>query len=85
MPKNAKVDDLKHRLKHWRSSEGYLMRLALPSKKGTLAELLEPSKVYWIPDSEFAEALAKTQVIYIMGRENNPPATVTMLDVPNDF
>ena len=30
VPKGAKVAELQHRLKHWKSPNGYLMRLALP-------------------------------------------------------
>lgn len=85
VPKGAKVAELQHRLKHWKSPNGYLMRLALPVKKGTLAELFTPEQVYWVPDSEFANALAKTQVIYIMSRALTPPSGVIVLDVPNDF
>ncbi len=59
VPKGAKVADLKHRLKHWKSPNGLLMRLGLPVKKGTLAEMLQPEKVYWVPDSDFAAALLK--------------------------
>ena len=85
VPKGAKVADLQHRLKHWNSPNGYLMRLALPVKQGSLAEMLQPEKVYWVPDSEFANALAKTQVVYIMDRALEVPKGVQVLEVPHDF
>jgi hypothetical protein len=85
VPKGAKVAELQHRLKHWNSPKGFLMRLALPVKKGTLAEMLTPEQVYWVPDSEFANALAKTQVVYIMDRTVEVPKDAQVLEVPHDF
>tara|TARA_A100001201_G_scaffold112784_1_gene96609 strand:- start:90 stop:401 length:312 start_codon:yes stop_codon:yes gene_type:complete len=85
VPKGAKVADLKHRLKHWKSPNGLLIRLGLPVKKGTLAEMLQPEKVYWVPDSDFAVALLKTQVIYVLTRQTTPPEEAIILDVPIDF
>jgi len=85
VPKGAKVADLKHRLEHWKGGKGYLMRLALPVPKGSIASVFEQGKLYWVPNSLYAEKLAKTRVVYIVGMELEPPATVTMLDVPIDF
>ena len=85
VPKGAKVAELQHRLKHWKSPNGYLMRLGLPVKKDSLAKLLEPEQLYWVPDSEFAAALVKTQVIYTLGRDMQVPPSAVLLDVPHDF
>jgi hypothetical protein len=85
VPKGAKVSDLQHRLKHWKGGKGYLMRLALTPKKDSLAAVLEQGKLYWVPNSTYAEQLAKTRVVYIVGMESEPPASVVALDVPIDF
>jgi len=85
VPKGATVGDLKHRLKHWKGGKGYLMRLALPPRSDSVAAMLEYGKVYWVPNSDFAEQMAKTKVVYIVGMELNPPTSVTVLDVPKGF
>ena len=85
VPKNAKVADLKHRLKHWKGGKGYLLRLALPVPNDSIASTLEYDKLYWVPNSEYAERLARTRAVFIVGMELEPPATVIPLDVPIDF
>lgn len=85
VPKGATVAELKHRLEHWKGGKGYLMRLALTPKEGTLATMLKQGEIYWVPNSDFAEQLAKTRVVYILGMELEPPASATVLDVPKDF
>ncbi len=87
IPKGATVSDLRHRLTYWESGKGYLLRLALPSsrKPDSPATLLQQGIVYWIPNSEFARMIAKTKLVFMMGRSEEAPVNSTILDVPKDF
>lgn len=87
IPKDASVDDLKHRLATWKNGKGFLIRLAFPSsrKANTPVSLLEQGVVYWLPNSLFAEMVLKSKIVYILDRCDNCPEGATFLDVPKDF
>ena len=88
VPAKATVATLRHRAEHWRSGDGYLMRLALPSSRrpGSAAELLESmDTLYWVPDSRMAQLIAETKLVMLMGRAKTPPEDCVVLDVPEDF
>lgn len=61
------------------------MRLGLPVKGDSLANLMEPEKLYWVPDSDFAAALLNTQVVLALTRQTEVPTSAILLDVPHDF
>lgn len=88
VPAKATVATLRHRAKHWRSGEGYLLRLALPTSRrpGSPAELLESfDTIYWVPDSRMAHLIAETNLVFIMGRAFDVPEHAVVIDVPEDF
>ena len=87
IPKGTKVADLEHRLAHWKSGKGYLFRLAVPSSRAanTPAEALPDGEIYWIPDSDYAKLIADTNMVFLLGRVEQPPLGVTIIDVPKDF
>ena len=84
---NTKVADLRHMAEHWIDGQGYLFRLAIPPsrKPGNPANLLEFETLYWVPNSLFAEMIAKSQLVYIIGRSFLVPQNCIILDVPKDF
>lgn len=88
MPKGASVSELKHRLKHWKGGNGFLFRLALPTRRkndGHPVKLLEHGSVYWVPNSDFARMIAESKLVFIMGMSLEPPVDAVVLDVPKDF
>lgn len=81
IPKDATVEQLQHRLDTWDSARGYLVRPAkLPRNS---AKVLEPNKNYWIPDSDFARTMLKSQEVFLLTRCNIPKrGEFELLDVP---
>lgn len=88
-PKDATVAELEHRLEYWFGGKGYMFRLALPHSRmpdeSHPVRLLEFGNLYWIPNSDFAEIIAKTKMVFIMGRSIDPPSGSVVIDVPKDF
>lgn len=84
---NTKVAQLRHMAEHWIDGQGYLFRLAIPPtrKPGNPANLLEFETLYWVPNSRFAEMIAESQLVYIIGRSSDIPEASIVLDVPKDF
>jgi len=88
VPKGAKAEDIKHRLRHWRPGKGWLFRLVRPrSRKENhpVAMLEEWDKVYWVPNSRMAKMIAESHIVFILGRTNEAPQDAVVLDVPKDF
>tara|TARA_R100000458_G_scaffold59227_3_gene69204 strand:- start:6793 stop:7089 length:297 start_codon:yes stop_codon:yes gene_type:complete len=81
LPKDATVEELQHRLDTWESGKGYLVRPAkLPRN---LAKQLEPNMNYWIPNSNFARQMIKSQEVFLLTRCNIPKrGDFELLDVP---
>ena len=87
-PKDATVTELEHRLEYWLGGDGYMFRLAIPNTRAHESHpvrLLEFGNLYWIPNSKYAEMIALTKMVFIMGRSLDPPAGSIVLDVPKDF
>ena len=86
-PLGAKMTELRHMAEHWIDGQGYLFRLAIPPsrKPGNPANLLEFETLYWVPNSDFAHMIAKSQLVYIIGRSFIVPEGTVVLDVPKDF
>ena len=88
LPETADKKVLEHRLKNWLPGKGWLFRLARPTtrRKGHPVQMLEDwTTVYWVPNSKMAEIIAKSNLVFILGRSLEPPRDATMLDVPKDF
>jgi hypothetical protein len=88
LPESADKKVLEHRLKNWLPGKGWLFRLARPTtrKTGHPVQMLEDwATVYWVPNSKMAEIIAKSNLVFILGRSITPPRDSTMLDVPKDF
>jgi len=87
IPKDSRMTSLRHRLRYWRPGKGWLMRLIHPPsrKPHTPATLLEVGTVYWMPNSRMASDIIKTKLVFVLGRETEPPNNATPLDVPEDY
>ncbi len=89
IPKDATVSELKHRLEYWLGGKGYMFRLAIPTARmpdeSHPVKLLDFGNLYWIPNSKYAEMIALTKMVFIIGRSVDPPKGSIVLDVPKDF
>ena len=88
IPAKATIATLRHMDEHWLSGAGWLVRLAKPSsrKPNNPVSLLESMKTtYWLPDSDMAKRIVESKLVFVMGRVNNPPQGVKMIDVPKDY
>jgi len=88
-PKDGTVAELEHRLEYWLGGDGYMFRLAVPASRmkdeSHPVRLLEYGNMYWVPNSKYAEMIALTKMVWIMGRSLDPPKGSVVLDVPKDF
>ena len=87
IPEGAKVADLRHRLEHWLSRNGWLVRLAKPSSRrpDSPLSLIPDSNTYWLPDSRMAKEIIETKLVFVLGRTPSPPKGTPVIDVPKDF
>tara|TARA_R100001463_G_scaffold19613_1_gene48093 strand:- start:2077 stop:2442 length:366 start_codon:yes stop_codon:yes gene_type:complete len=88
LPDKADRKVMEHRLANWLPGKGWLFRLARPSgrKEGHPVQMLnEWNTTYWVPNSMMAELIAKSKLVFVLGRVNEPPQEATVIDVPKDF
>jgi len=87
VPEGAKVADLEHRLEHWLSRNGWLVRLAKPASRAPQnpVTLIETKDTIWMPDSRMARMIVETKLVFVLGRCAEPPNDASILDVPRDF
>ncbi len=87
IPKGAKIADLRHRLEHWLSRNGWLVRLAKPAsrKPNSPVSLIPDNQTYWIPDSRMAREIVETKLVFVLGRTPKAPKDTPVLDIPKDF
>tara|TARA_R100000742_G_C4273108_1_gene92569 strand:- start:1340 stop:1732 length:393 start_codon:yes stop_codon:yes gene_type:complete len=89
VPKGANIEVMKHRLKHYKSGVGYLVRPhKLQSKKykdHPMSLLTDKNGLYWLPASEMADRIIKTKLIIVLSRTNEPSNDATIIDVPIDY
>lgn len=87
IPEGAKIADLRHRLEHWLSGNGWLVRLAKPASRlpNTPIVLLPDANTYWLPDSRMAREIVETKLVFVLGRTPFPPKGTPAIDVPKDF
>tara|TARA_R100001594_G_C3884085_1_gene226747 strand:+ start:207 stop:500 length:294 start_codon:yes stop_codon:yes gene_type:complete len=80
IPKDATVEQLQHRLDTWESGKGYLVR---PAKLPRKSPKLDANMNYWIPNSNFARQMIKSQQVFLLTRCNIPKrGDFELLDVP---
>ena len=86
IPKDASINDLEHRKKHWIPGDGFILR-RFRATRGVreAAAILDKSKTYWVPNSDFAKNLLKTGIVFSLGRTPKPPTDAVFMDVPNDY
>ena len=87
IPKGAKVADLRFRLEHWLSQNGWLVRLAKPAsrKPDHPVSLLTSADTHWIPDSRMAHEIVESKLVFVLGRTSEPPKGTAILEIPKDF
>ena len=89
VPKSAKVADMKHRLTHWKSGEGYLVRLLrLPSSKWEnhpVSLLNNKSELYWLPPSDMAREIIESRLVLVLGNEGEHSSDAVIIDVPSGY
>ena len=87
IPKGAKVADLQHRVDHWLTGQGWLLRLAKPASRAPSnpVTLIDTRDTIWLPDSRMARMVVESKLVFVMGRCAEPPNDVPTLDVPKDF
>lgn len=87
VPEGAKVADLEHRLEHWLSPKGWLLRLAKPSSRmpQNPVTLIDHREAIWLPDSRMARMIVDSKLVFVLDRCAEPPNDVPTLDVPKDF
>ena len=87
IPENATIKDLEHRLEHWKSPIGWLLRLAKPSsrKPHHPVSLITTKETCWIPDSLMAKLIVESKLVFVLGRTSTPPESVKVIDIPKDF
>ena len=82
------VGDMEHRLNHWRSPHGKIVRKFKPHPDPNhVVNLLEPQGVAWIPDSDFADelVLSKKVMVLVACAFDAIPEGTDVLDVPKDY
>ena len=60
IPKDGKIADYEHRLKHWLPGPGWIVRLAKPSTRmpdHPVRLLTDTKAMYWIPNSDMAKEI----------------------------
>ncbi len=90
LPESGEASDMEHRLRHWKSGRGYMVRLHRNAgaryKDHPLSLLTAPRKaLYWLPDSEMTEKILATRRVVVVGRANEPSNTMIVIDVPADY
>lgn len=87
IPEGATIADLQHRLEHWLSCNGWLVRLAKPKsrKPDSPLSLIPDTNTYWLPDSRMAREIIETKLVFVLGRTSSPPEGTLVIDVPKDF
>ena len=89
LPVSGEASDMEHRLKHWKSGMGYMVRLHRNAggrfKDHPLSLLDSPRKaLYWLPDSEMADMILMTKLIVPVKR-GEPLNNAVMIGVPEGF
>lgn len=90
LPESGEASDMEHRLRHWKSGMGYMVRLHRNAgaryKDHPLSLLTAPRKaLYWLPDSEMTDKILATRRVVVVGRSSEPSSNMVVIDVPADY
>ena len=90
LPVSGEASDMEHRLKHWKSGMGYMVRLHRNAggrfKDHPLSLLDSPRKaLYWLPDSDMTDKILATRRVVVVGRVSEPSSNMIVIDVPSDY
>ena len=90
LPESGEASDMEHRLRHWKSGMGYMVRLHRNAgaryKNHPLSLLVAPRKaLYWLPDSEMTDKILATRRVVVVGRSSEPSSNMVVIDVPADY
>lgn len=90
LPESGEASDMEHRLRHWKSGMGYMVRIHR-NAGGRYAEhplslLDSPRKaLYWLPDSDMTDKIIATRRVVVVGRASEPSSNMVVIDVPSDY
>jgi len=90
VPKSAKVEDMEHRLKHWKGGDGFMVRLLRHPvdsrwKDHPVQLLKDKSTLYWIPRSDMATEILESKIVMNLGNIAEPSNDAQVIDVPTDY
>lgn len=84
VPEGASVAELKHREQHWIPGPGWLVRMYRMHPKLKALGMLN-GKMYWLPNSRFAEAMMLTKKLVLVRRMAELPGNAIFIDVPEGW
>ena len=85
IPSDATISELQHRVDHWLSGPGYVIRLLRyprSKRREQIATNLMKKETYWVPNSDYAQNLLNSGIVFVMSRTDKPPSDATVLDIP---
>ena len=90
LPESGEASDMEHRLRHWKSGMGYMIRIHRNAggryANHPLSLLDSPRKaLYWLPDSDMADKIIATRRGVVVGRVSEPSSNMVVIDVPSDY
>ncbi len=90
LPASGDTADMEHRLRHWKSGMGYMIRIHRNAGKQyadhPLSLLTAPRKaLYWLPDSDMTQRIIATRRVVVIGRAQEPSSNMVVIDVPSDY
>ena len=80
----ASVAELRHRETHWIPGHGWLVRMYRQHPKLRAVGMLN-NKMYWLPNSRWAESLILTKKLTVIRRMNEVRGNAIFLDVREDW
>ena len=84
VPEGATVAELKHREAHWIPGPGWLVRMYRQHPKLRAVGMLN-NKMYWLPNSRWAESLILTKKLTVIRRMSEIPGNAIFIDVPEGW
>tara|TARA_R100001015_G_C4601250_1_gene156195 strand:- start:761 stop:1177 length:417 start_codon:yes stop_codon:yes gene_type:complete len=90
LPESGEASDMEHRLRHWKSGMGYMIRIHRNAggryANHPLSLLDSPRKaLYWLPDSDMTDKIIATRRVVVVGRTSEPSSNMVVIDVPSDY
>ena len=88
IPKDGKIADYEHRLKHWLPGPGWIVRLAKPSTRmpdHPVRLLTDTKAMYWIPNSDMAKEIIESKIVFVLQRTTEPLKDTVVIEIPQDY